>query len=129
MRSKSGSRRMLTIEQANERAREPLLALVMRRQASYGSRMAAYEAVGSSIGRSGSWVRKIIGRSSEVTVGLHDWLNINAICARLDAYSERLEHQTATIRGDAIEADHQLSGSSHPSDVEQGVGASEGAAR
>lgn len=95
MRSKSGSRRMTTVEQANELTRQPLAALVRQREALHGSRMAAYDAVGTALGRSGSWVRKVIGRAPDVQVGLHDWLNINAICARLDAASERLEAHTA----------------------------------
>lgn len=95
MRSKSRWRRMVTVEQANEVARDPLLRLVLDRKDRTGSLMAAYDDVGGCLGRSPSWVRKVIGRAADVSVGLHDWLNINTLCARLDAASARLEAATA----------------------------------
>ncbi len=125
MRAKSGSRRMVTVEQASEQAREPLFRLVRQREQVLGSRMDAYDAVGSAIGRSASWVRKVVGRSADVTVGLHDWININAICARLDAASERLEARTAdrearraiheadAVAGQVLSGDHQRGEVSH----------------
>lgn len=86
---------MVTAEQANEVARDPLLRLVLDRKDLTGSLMAAYDDVGERLGRSPSWVRKVIGRAADVSVGLHDWLNINTLCARLDAASGRLEAATA----------------------------------
>ncbi|WP_091678466.1 hypothetical protein [Methylobacterium sp. 275MFSha3.1] len=86
---------MVTVEQANEVARDPLLRLVLDRKDRTGSLMAAYDDVGGCLGRSPSWVRKVIGRAADVSVGLHDWLNINTLCARLDAASARLEAATA----------------------------------
>lgn len=113
MRSNSGSRRMVTVEQANEVARDPLLRLVLDRKDLTGSLMAAYDDVGERLGRSPSWVRKVIGRAADVTVGLHDWLNINTLCARLDAASERLEAAT-TAREEARRAVREAAAISGP---------------
>ncbi|MCJ2085534.1 hypothetical protein MKK88_05930 [Methylobacterium sp. E-005] len=114
---------MTTVEQARELARQPLFALVLKREKAIGSRMGAYKSIGDALGRSATWVRGVVGRSPDVTVGLHDWLNINKLCDRLDAYSERLEAETAAIRGDDGTPD-QIISPSGMGDVGQGAGSS-----
>lgn len=76
---------MITAEQALERLRPDLAEVVSAKQRATGSRMLAYEAVGSKLGRSATWVRKVLGRAPDVTVGLHDALNIRAAYERLCA--------------------------------------------
>lgn len=105
MLPKRGSRRMLTMEQANERVRSRLLVQVEYRRSQGLPRMAAYGAVASALGRSESWVRKIIGRSPLVSASAADWFNLEVLCARIDAVSERLEARAASIRGDDLNAE------------------------
>lgn len=70
----------------------PLLGLLVERaQAQSGSRMNAYADVARSIGASGSWVRKFLGRQP-VRLDADTYRNIKALyaakCARWDAEAE-----------------------------------------
>lgn len=117
MRSKSGDGRvMITAEQALERARSPLAALVAERERSAGSRMRAYGLVGAPLGRSATWVRKVLGRAPDVTVGLHDALNIATlyarVCARIEAAADKVEAGNNALREDLHAA--LLSGAAAP---------------
>lgn len=116
MRSKSGDGRvMITAEQALERARSPLAALVAERERSAGSRMRAYGLVGAPLGRSATWVRKVLGRAPDVSVGLHDALNIATlyarVCARIEATADTVEAGNNTLREELHAA---LSGAAAP---------------
>jgi hypothetical protein len=95
---------MITAEQALERARSPLEALVAARTKAVGSRMEAYRLVGAPLGRSATWVRKVLGRAPDVQVGLHDALNIAALydrlCARIEAAAEAVEADNKKLRED-----------------------------
>jgi hypothetical protein len=130
MRSKSGDGRvMITAEQALERARSPLAALVAERERSAGSRMRAYGLVGAPLGRSATWVRKVLGRAPDVTVGLHDALNIATlyarVCDRIDASAEQVEASNNTLREELHAA---LSGAAAPPSRPAGTPVAEAAA-
>ncbi len=100
MRSKSGSgREMMTAEQALEQIRPDLASIIAVKERTLGSRMRAYESLGSKLGRSPTWIRKVLGRAPDVTVGLHDALNIRA------AYERLCKHIADGT--DAIEAENQ----------------------
>lgn len=100
MRSKSGSgRAMMTAEQALEQIRPDLASIIAVKERTLGSRMRAYESLGSKLGRSPTWIRKVLGRAPDVTVGLHDALNIRA------AYERLCKHIADGT--DAIEAENQ----------------------
>ena len=100
MRSKFGSGRVtMTAEQAAEWIRPDLARVVAAKEERLGSRMRAYEALGSKLGRSPTWIRKVLGRAPDVTVGLHDALNIRA------AYERLCKHIADGT--DAIEAENQ----------------------
>lgn len=100
MRSKSGTgRAMMTAEQALEQIRPDLASIIAVKERSLGSRMRAYESLGSKLGRSPTWIRKVLGRAPDVTVGLHDALNIRA------AYERLCKHIADGT--DAIEAENQ----------------------
>lgn len=103
---------MITAEQALERVRPDLAEVVSAKQRSTGSRMLAYEAVGSKLGRSATWIRKVLGRAPDVTVGLHDALNIRAayerLCASVEAAADAAEARNDLLREDlhaALQAD------------------------
>lgn len=95
---------MITAEQALERLRPDLAEVVSAKQRVTGSRMLAYEAVGSKLGRSATWVRKVLGRAPDVTVGLHDALNIRAayerLCATIEAAADAAEARNDLLRED-----------------------------
>lgn len=103
MRSKIGGRPMMvTADQALERIRPDLASVIAVKEQALGSRMRAYEALGSKIGRSPTWIRKVLGRAEDVTVGLHDALNIRAayerLCARVEAVADTIEAGNEELR-------------------------------
>ncbi len=98
MRSKRTRRAMITAEDALEQVRPSLAQLVKHRQRAVGSRMAAYNDVGAPLGRSASWVRKVLGRAPDVVVGLHDYLNITKLCERIEASTARNEAAAELLR-------------------------------
>ena len=124
MRSKSGSgRAMMTAEQALEQIRPDLASIIAAKERTLGSRMRAYESLGSKLGRSPTWIRKVLGRAPDVTVGLHDALNIRAAYERLckhiadgteaiEAENQKLRRELdAALRGDRA-ASARLGGAS-----------------
>ncbi|KQO88863.1 hypothetical protein ASF36_23845 [Methylobacterium sp. Leaf90] len=90
---------MMTAEQALEQIRPDLASIIAVKERTLGSRMRAYEALGTKLGRSPTWIRKVLGRAPDVTVGLHDALNIRA------AYERLCKHIADGT--DAIEAENQ----------------------
>lgn len=102
---------MMTADQALERIRPDLASIIAAKEQSLGSRMRAYEALGSKLGRSPTWIRKVLGRAPDVTVGLHDALNIRAayerLCARVESVADALEAGNDELRR---ELDAALSG-------------------
>ena len=103
MRSKFGARPMMvTADQALESIRPDLASVIAAQERNLGSRMLAYESLGSKIGRSPTWIRKVLGRAEDVTVGLHDALNIRAayerLCARVENAADALEAGNQELR-------------------------------
>ncbi|MGA4550606.1 hypothetical protein [Methylorubrum aminovorans] len=90
---------MMTAEQALEQIRPDLASIIAVKERTLGSRMRAYESLGSKLGRSPTWIRKVLGRAPDVQVGLHDALNIRA------AYERLCKHIADGT--DAIEAENQ----------------------
>lgn len=112
MRSKLGSgRAMMTADQALEQIRPDLASIIAVKEQTLGSRMRAYESLGSKLGRSPTWIRKVLGRAPDVTVGLHDALNIRAayerLCARVENAADALAAENQELRR---ELDAALSG-------------------
>ena len=90
---------MMTADQALEQIRPDLASIIAAKERTLGSRMRAYESLGSKLGRSPTWIRKVLGRAPDVTVGLHDAFNIRA------AYERLCKHIADGT--DAIEAENQ----------------------
>ncbi|MBB2959878.1 hypothetical protein [Methylobacterium sp. R2-1] len=90
---------MMTADQALEQIRPDLASIIAVKERTLGSRMRAYESLGTKLGRSPTWIRKVLGRAPDVTVGLHDALNIRA------AYERLCKHIADGT--DAIEAENQ----------------------
>lgn len=97
---------MMTAADSLAQTRPLLVALVERKRRSTGSKMAAYLAVARTVGRSTTWVRKVVGRQF-VAIELHDYLNIanayRAACERMEAEAE-LEKQRFYALGKAANA-------------------------
>ena len=93
---------MMTAEQALEQIRPDLASIIAVKERTLGSRMRAYESLGSKLGRSPTWIRKVLGRAPDVTVGLHDALNIRAayerLCARVENAADALEAGNEELR-------------------------------
>ncbi len=88
-----------------ESARELLSFVVERERRRAGSKIRAYEIVSVAIGRSRSWVEKIIGRQQGPGLSHETMLAIvakyNAICERLEADAEHDRRLAAALRGHA----------------------------
>lgn len=93
---------MMTADQALEQIRPDLASIIAVKERTLGSRMRAYESLGSKLGRSPTWIRKVLGRAPDVTVGLHDALNIRAayerLCARVESAADALEAGNEELR-------------------------------
>lgn len=104
MRSKIRGREMITAEQAVEQVRPDLAAVVAAKEKILGSRMAAYDRLGTQLGRSPTWIRKVLGRAPDVMVGFHDALNISAayqrLCSKIEASADAAEARNALLRED-----------------------------
>ncbi|WHQ72553.1 hypothetical protein [Methylorubrum extorquens] len=117
---------MMTAEQALEQIRPDLASIIAVKERTLGSRMRAYESLGSKLGRSPTWIRKVLGRAPDVTVGLHDALNIRAAYERLckhiadgtdaiEAENQKLRRELdAALRGDRP-ASSRVAGTPSPS--------------
>lgn len=96
---------MVTAADTLARARPLVAALVEREERRCGSRMAAYDIIGGAIGKSPSWVRKLLGRQDQVAVELHDFLNIalayRRLCQRVEGAAERERKRAAALRREA----------------------------
>lgn len=93
---------MITAEQALERIRPDLAQLIAVKEQRLGSKMLAYERLGARLGRSPGWIRKVLGRSPDVTVALHDALNIRAayerLCSKIEASADAAEARNDVLR-------------------------------
>ncbi len=77
---------MITYEQAVARKRETVLEIVEKLTGAGAGKMDAYALIASETGKSSTWVRRIIGRSPNVRIDIHDALNIHALHDRLHAH-------------------------------------------
>lgn len=88
-----------------ESARELLSFVVERERRRVGSKTRAYEIVSAAVGRSRSWVEKIIGRQQGPGLSHETMLAIvakyHAICERLETDAEHDRHLAAALRGHA----------------------------
>lgn len=93
---------MMTADQALEQIRPDLASIIAAKERKLGSRMRAYESLGSKLGRSPTWIRKVLGRAPDVTVGLHDALNIRAayerLCKHIADGTEAIEAENQKLR-------------------------------
>ncbi|MFC7663982.1 hypothetical protein ACFQWF_16490 [Methylorubrum suomiense] len=97
---------MVTADQALESIRPDLASVIAAQERNLGSRMLAYESLGSKIGRSPTWIRKVLGRAEDVTVGLHDAFNIRTayerLCARVEHAADALEAGNEELRRNSM---------------------------
>ncbi|MBA3241605.1 MAG: hypothetical protein H0T60_10315 [Acidobacteria bacterium] len=84
----------------HEYARQAAAALVERETQRTGSRMAAYEIVSQTVGKSSDWLRRFIGRRIEVDLAA---FNIAAqydrLCSRIEADNETAEARANALKG------------------------------
>ena len=110
MRTKRSRREMTTADQAADLVRPNMLnAVAALRERGY-SKMQAYSAIGRDMGRSVTWLRKVIGRQPDAFVGFHDFLNLSEICSRLES-ATALNNRIADEIRDSLNADAQTSDS------------------
>ena len=106
---------MMTAEQEVGLVRPNIVAAIEALQASGLSRMDAYRALGSMLGKSQTWVRKVIGRQPDAAIYLRDALNIRTayerLCARIEAAADAAETTNNALREELHAA---LSGAGTP---------------
>lgn len=93
---------MFTADKVLEDARPKLLAVIGHYLSAGHDKMSAYDRAARDVGRSPAWVRRIIGRRDQATVAAHDWLNLTALCVRLEASTARKEADAAAIRAEIV---------------------------
>ncbi|MCJ2129251.1 hypothetical protein [Methylobacterium sp. E-045] len=93
---------MMTAEQELGLVRPNIVAAVEALQSRGMSRMDAYQALGSMLGKSQTWVRKVIGRQPDAAIYLRDALNIRTayerLCARIEAAADEAETNNNALR-------------------------------
>jgi hypothetical protein len=93
---------MMTAEQELGLVRPNIVAAVEALQSRGMSRMDAYQALGSMLGKSQTWVRKVIGRQPDAAIYLRDALNIRTayerLCARIEAAADAAETNNNALR-------------------------------
>jgi hypothetical protein len=95
MREIRGRRVMVTADQILAEAHPKLLTIIKHHMAAGHDKMSAYERAASEVGRSRAWIQRVIGRRPQATVAAHDWLNITALCARIEASTARKDAHAA----------------------------------
>lgn len=91
---------MFTADKVLEDARPKLMTVIGHYVSAGYDKMAAYERAAHDVGRSPAWVQRIVGRRDQATVAAHDWLNLTALCARIEASTARKEADAAAIRAE-----------------------------
>lgn len=91
---------MFTADKILEEARPKLMTVIGHYLSAGHDKMSAYDRAAQDVGRSPAWVRRIIGRRDQATVAAHDWLNLTALCARIEASTARKEADAAAIRAE-----------------------------
>lgn len=92
-----------------DQTRSMAVVLVQRTERNTGSRMAAYDAVASSVGVSSSWLRDFIGRNPRVKPDLVVGFNIRTLyrqwCSRVEQEIENERDIIAALQGPIDAAD------------------------
>ena len=87
-----------------EQARETVKEIVAREEMRSASRMLAYQAVGRRVGRSSSWIRRLLG-GVDVGLSLATWKAINlayiAHCERIVRDAETARRRAALVKAEA----------------------------
>lgn len=120
MLPKIGKDQSMSAVEMMDGARTRVAWLVRREEVATGSRMVACENVGAMIGRSESWIRKLIGRSLDTkrpdAVALSNIYAVySRLCERIETDAQRLERAAATDKQNAASAsDHTVAESLVP---------------
>ena len=91
-----------------EQARLNTAELVRWEEYQSGSRMLAYDAVGTKIGASGSWVRKFVkgyGTGISLSVGMKIVAAYRDMCARIEADAKRRMERARAISQSGYDVD------------------------
>jgi hypothetical protein len=91
---------MVTADQILAEAHPKLLTIIKHHMAAGHDKMSAYDRAASEVGRSRAWIQRVIGRRPQATVAAHDWLNITALCARIEASTARKDAHAAAIHAE-----------------------------
>ena len=96
------SRTMLTATHTLDRARSFADMMVRAEWRRHGSKMRAYAEVADLVGKSPSWLRKLLGRADGIAIGAHEYLNIAAayaaLCERIEAAAAHERAITARLQ-------------------------------
>lgn len=96
--------KMTDATQIVDRARFAAVELVRLEERLTGSRMAAYDRVGSMVGASAGWVRKFIGRNPDVRPDLVVGWNLLAfydrVCTRVEQAADNERSRAAALRAE-----------------------------
>lgn len=101
-------KKMTDATQIVDQARFAAVELVRREERLTGSRMAAYDRVGSMVGASAGWVRKFIGRNPDVRPDLIVGFNLlqmyDRVCTRVEQEADNERSRAAALRAEHNEA-------------------------
>jgi hypothetical protein len=93
-------------------ARDATWRLVRKETDLRGSKMLAYEAVASKVGKSPSWVRKLLSRHRDARVDLPTWMNIRRhyehLCERVEADAAALRAELHSLKDNIDAVDPRL---------------------
>jgi len=93
-------------------ARDATGWLVRKETDRVGSKMLAYEAVASKVGKSPSWVRKLLSRNPDAKLDVPTWLNIRQhyehLCERVEADAARLKVELHSLKDEIDAVDPRL---------------------
>ncbi|BAQ43998.1 hypothetical protein [Methylobacterium aquaticum] len=93
---------MLTAAQTFDDKRGKIVDLVAKLTDERGSKMDAYRALGSMLGTSSAWVRRIVGRRDDVRIDHHVALRIrdlhDRLCVRVARAADAAEARNALIQ-------------------------------
>ena len=105
---KIGKDQSMSAVEMMDGARTRVAALVEREWRATGSRMVACENVGAMIGRSESWIRKLIGRTLDTkrpdAVALSNIYAVySRLCERIETDAQRRENNAAPARNQTVD--------------------------
>lgn len=93
---------MFTAAQTFDDKRAKIVDLISKLAEERGSKMGAYEALGSMLGTSSMWVRRIVGRRDDVRIDHHVALRIrdlhDRLCVRVARAADAAEARNALLQ-------------------------------